>query len=113
MKKEVHEIAEEIKTLIDRLVSMVEKQPSAKITHKEIKSPKKVEGALGAIMILIEEGFFDTPKNLSSIMEKLQELGRYYPRSTVGMNLLNLTKRRMFSRIKEKKTKNWQYVLRV
>ena len=106
-------IAEQIKLLLDELVTMVEDKPTSKSTSKhqivKVVAPK---GASGALAMLMNEGFFDTPKDISTIMEKLKEIGRYYPQTSVSMNLLNLTKRRTFNRLKDKETKNWLYVLR-
>ena len=62
--------------------------------------------------ILIEEGFFDTPKELPPIMERLKEIGRYHKAPAVGMNLLELTRKRILNRFKNKSTKNWEYVIR-
>ena len=70
------------------------------------------KGAIGALTMLTEEGFFDTPKDISAIMEKLKEIGRYYPKTAVSMNLLNLQRRKVFSRLKNKDTKKYEYVLR-
>ncbi|GAG80702.1 unnamed protein product, partial [marine sediment metagenome] len=38
--------------------------------------------------------------------------GHYHKRTAVAMNLLNLTKRRILNRFKNKETKNWEYVIR-
>lgn len=106
-------IAEQIKVLLDELVTMAGENPTSKPSSKRqvanIVAPK---GASGTLTMLINEGFFDAPKDISTIMEKLKEIGRYYPQTTVSMNLLNLTKRRIFNRLKDKETKNWLYVLR-
>ncbi len=112
MKKKVEKIVEQIKELVDQLAEMSGGQAPAQKPSKRAKSPSIKKGASGALSQLTEEGFFDSPKELSVIMIKLQEIGHYYPRPSVSMNLLNLTKRRTFSRIKDPKTKHWQYVLR-
>jgi len=111
MKRDAQKIADEIKKLVDQLVAMSGDNSKGKIPQQS-KPANVPKGASGAITTLIEEGFFDTPKDLSSIMEKLAEIGRYYPRPTVSMNLLNLTKRRILHRLKDKETENWKYVLR-
>jgi hypothetical protein len=111
MKKDAQEIIGEIKNLLDQLAGICE----GKLIKKSVKQSKSIniaKGASGALSMLIEEGFFDEPKDISVIMGKLQEIGRYYPCPTVAMNLLNFTKRRVFNRLKNKETKNWQYVLR-
>jgi hypothetical protein len=112
MQKNPHQIAEEIKRLVDQLVDSTKSiPPHTKITNR--KSPaKSTEGATGALSVLIEEGFFDSPKGLSAVTVKLQEIGRHYPQPSVSMNLLNLTRRRTLIRIRDSKTKLWQYVVR-
>ena len=105
-------IVEQIKLLLDELIVLVGEKPPLKsnIKNKVANAPRK--GASGALAMLTDEGFFDSPKEISTIMEKLKEIGRHYPQTTVAMNLLNLTKRRIFNRLKDKGSKNWLYVLR-
>lgn len=111
MKKTAKEIAKEIKELVDQLAAISSAGTSAEKHSVKLK-PKDKKGASGALSMLIEEEFFDTPKNLSAIMNRLKEIGRYYPRPTVSMNLLNLTRRRTLNRMPDSKTKKWIYVLR-
>lgn len=112
MKKKAQEIAEQIKDLVDQLVALSVEQTPDKKPSKGVKPAKSTKGASGALLILMEEGFFNKPRDLPAVMSRLEEIGRYYPKTTVSMNLLNLTKRRTFSRIKNNKTKKWQYTLR-
>ncbi len=112
MKQNPQIIAEQIRNLLDELVAMTADKTRIKKTGTKRVSGTLPKGASGALKILTDDGFFDTPQDLSGIMEKLKEIGRYYPRASISMNLLNLTKRREFSRIKDKETKNWLYVLR-
>ncbi len=106
-------IINEIKKLLDELSSAC----GVKSAHKQPTNKTKVstsfpKGVLGAINMLIEENFFDTPKEISVIIEKLKEVGHYHKRTAISMNLLNLTKRRILNRFKNKETKNWEYVTR-
>ena len=106
-------IADQIKTLLDELVIMTgEKILSKSDTKKIVLNPIAKKGAAGALAVLTNEGFFDSPKDISTIMDKLKEIGRYYPQTAVSMNLLNYTKRRAFTRLKDKETKNWLYVIK-
>ena len=107
-----HKIAEQIKSLIDDLVAMTGEKVHTKKEIKGRTSGAIPKGASGALKILTDDGFFDAPQDIAKIMEKLKEIGRYYPQTSISMNLLNLTKRREFNRIKDKATKNWLYVLR-
>lgn len=111
MIKESQRIAEQIKKLVDQLASIantesLDGKPSLKV------KPKTKTGASGAISILIEEGFFNQPRDLSTVMSRMREIGHWHKKETVAMNLLNLTKRRTFNRIKDSKTKKWNYVIR-
>jgi hypothetical protein len=111
MKNKAQEIAKQIKQLLDQLVALSGAGPSARKPSAQVIPPAQ-KGCSGGISILAEEGFFDSPKDLSVITGRLKEIGRHYSQSTVSMNLLNLTKRRTFNRLKDTKTKKWQYVLR-
>ncbi len=112
MQKTPQHIAEEIKRLVDQLVEITNSTSSNRKRNNQISSVKGKKGAIGAISILIEEGFFDSPKDLPSVMERLQEIGRHYPQPSIAMNLLNLTRKRTLIRMKDGKTKPWQYVIR-
>jgi len=106
-------IISEIKDLLDEL----EGSFGVKAGHSQVTKKIKVDtspprGALGAINMLIEEKFFDTPKEISAVIEKLKEVGHYHKSTAIAMNLLNLTKKRILNRFKNKKTKNWEYVIR-
>lgn len=101
-------LGNKIKKLIDQLAQMVS---SSKASTKSAKK-RDFKGASGALNMLIDEGFFDSPKDLSSIKGKLEEIGRYYSDSLVAMNLLNLTKRRILNRLRDNKTRIWRYILR-
>ena len=106
-------IISEIKGLLDELGSSFglkfSYSQSVNKTKASVSLPK---GALGAISMLIEEKFFNIPKEMSAVIEKLKELGHYHKSTAVAMNLLNLTKRRTLNRFKNKETKNWEYVIR-
>ncbi len=106
-------IINEIKGLLDELSSSLGvKFAYSQATNKAKVSASFPKGALGAINMLIEENFFDTPKEISVVIEKLKEMGHYHKPTAVAMNLLNLTKRRILNRFTNNKTKNWEYVIR-
>ena len=104
----------EIRELIDELEGVLGKSstPRQKTSSKQSTPVATPKGALGAIMMLIEEGFLDTPKEASLLAKRLQEIGHYHKSQTIAMNLLNLTRRRTLNRFKNKETKNWEYVIR-
>ena len=112
MHRDQKTILLEMKKLINELeLTMAGRLPNhKKQVQKKLPSTVVHKGAIGAINILIEEKFLDTPKTLDAIMQKLKEIGHYHKKQTVSMNLLNLTKRRKLSRFKNKK--KWEYVIR-
>lgn len=104
-------IISEIKILLDELGGAFGlKSPQGKTTIHTSNTAQK--GALGAINMLIDEKFFDTPQKISAIIERLKEIGHYHKPTAIAMNLLNLTKRRTLNRFKNRETNNWEYVIR-
>ena len=115
MNKKQKGIVLKMRNLLDEL----EKASGIKQSdHKKTRLKQSVsiarKGVMGAILTLVEEGFFNKPQTKSKIMEKLKEIGHYDKPETVSMNLLNLTKKRKkLNRFKHKKYKNqWEYVIR-
>ena len=106
-------IIDEMKVLLNELSSFYgAKSFHGKAISQKSKSIALPKGALGAINTLINEKFFDVPREISVVMERLKEIGHYHKRTAIAMNLLNLTKRRALNRFKNKETKNWEYVIR-
>jgi len=108
-------ILSEIKSLVDELEGTMGGPPSAYKKPSKNKQPSPVvvpKGAHGAIAMLIDEGFFNVPKEIAAVLEKLKDIGHYHDRTAIAMNLLNLTKRKVLNRFKNKETKNWEYVIR-
>ena len=102
----------QIKALLEELAVVTEKNASSTSESEGPVHSTITKGCSGAIKMLTDEGFFASPKDIATVMSRLEEIGRYYPQTTVSMNLLNLAKRRTFNRIKNKDTKNWLYVIR-
>jgi len=113
MTREPNAIINDIKKLLAELENSL---GTSDARNKKPARPTKVssvpKGALNAIMMLIEEDFLNSPKEISAVMKKLKEIGHYHKGTAVAMNLLNLTKRRILNRFKNKETKNWEYVIR-
>lgn len=53
------------------------------------------------LMLLVDEGFFKKPKELSSVKAALAERGHVYPVTTLSPALLRLVRRRYLRRIKQ------------
>jgi|SRR5579872_6407547 len=79
--------------------------------EKKAKKRKKVGGsATDHILQLREEGFFNKPKSLVEIKNKLEEIGVFYPITSLSGVVLSLTKKRILGRIP--KDAVWKYVKR-
>lgn len=105
-------IISQIKALLDQLSTLAGSTTPKTIGKRHTTSSDVPKGAVGALNMLLTEGFLDTPKDISTIMEKLTEIGHYHKQTAIAMNLLNLTKRRVLNRFKNKEKKNWEYVIR-
>ncbi len=112
MKKRTNEIIAQIRALLNELEGVPAESIQSQKLAAAKTAPKKATGCIGAIQELIEEGFFDTQKTVSQVLEKLKEEGQPYSKALVSMNLLNLVKppRKTLRRIKE--SDQWQYIVR-
>ena len=111
MKKTPQEIADEINLLVGELVHLTGGKKDSVILKKSI-STKDAVGATGGLRMLTSEGYFDSPQDLKTVMEKLRQEGRHYSRQTVAMGLLALVRERILTRFRERDSKNWQYAKR-
>jgi len=75
-------------------------EPSS--TKKVLASPANL------ISEFVGTGFFTTPKELNAVKMALEELGHFYPATTLSPALLRLVRKRQLRRIKE--NKHWVYV---
>ena len=71
--------------------------------HKEKLSATPIN----LISSLIDGGFFRKPKDLAAVKVSLEEIGHFYPVTTLSPALLRLVRRRQLRRIKEQK--RWLY----
>ncbi|HEX4542492.1 MAG TPA: hypothetical protein VH114_04940 [Candidatus Acidoferrum sp.] len=74
------------------------------------KAGKRLPSATDAILELNEEGFFNKPKALADIKQKLADQGMIYPLTTLSGVVLLLVRRRKLGRVKE--DGRWSYVSR-
>lgn len=74
------------------------------------KGGKRLPTATDAILELKEEGFFDKPKALADIKEKLADQGMIYPLTSLSGVVLVLVRRRQLGRVKV--DGRWSYVSR-
>ncbi len=57
-------------------------------------------GPFELIVGLIEKGFFKTPRELGAVRAGLEELGHFYPVTTLSPVMLRLVRRKFLRRIK-------------
>jgi hypothetical protein len=81
-----------------------------KATKVASKSGKRLPSATDAILELKEEGFFNKPKGLADVKEKLASQGMIYPLTSLSGVVLGLVRRRSLGRVKE--DGRWCYVTR-
>jgi len=79
-------------------------------TIKQQKTPQKPKRkSLGnALLDLIDENFFNSPKNLKKISERLEVNAIFYPKTSYPDALLRLIKNKKLRRLKDKN--QWIYV---
>jgi len=83
-----------------------------KTLHSQGGSQKNTSGATGGLRILVDEEYFDNPKQLPGIIERLKQEGRHYSSATISMGLLYLVRERILTRFRDKGDKKWKYVIR-
>lgn len=96
--EEVSKIIQDVKSREEKLEAIRSARTSRKIT------------ATDSILNLKKETFFDKPKTMADIRNKLAENGLIYPTTTLSGILIGLVKRRELGRIKTEKI--WGYVKR-
>ncbi len=78
----------------------------ASSSSSSIKREQKTT-PVNLVSSLIDGGFFRKPKDLGAVKTALEELGHFYPVTTLSPALLRLVRKRQLRRIKEKK--RWLY----
>lgn len=96
--------------LIEKRLDKIEKI----LFNKKGKSPLKnnmhsnYKGLIGSIYDLIGQKFFDAPKELKEIQEKLKANAVFYPRTNYPDALLRLIKKKELRRLRD--NKKWKYI---
>lgn len=101
---------EEVRDLLTRLRPTGKQIKAGKGRNASRNSKKTGPSMPDSIIELKVEGFFNKPKGLADIKEKLASLGRIYPVTSISGTVLSLVKRRELGRVKEKG--RWCYVAR-
>ncbi len=113
MKKTKKELIDSIISQVLELGAMVQDDAEKIKTLSEKKVSKAAPGATGGLRFLINsEKYFDSPKQLGEIIERLKQEGRHYSKQTISMGLLSLVRERLLVRLRNSDDKNWNYVTR-
>lgn len=102
--------AEEVQELLTRLRPTGKQVKTGKERSASRNSKKTRPSMPDSIVELKLEGFFNKPKGLADIKEKLASLGMIYPVTSISGTVLSLVKRRELGRVREKG--RWCYVAR-
>ena len=105
---------EEIKKIIEEHEIRIRKLEELFSSKKEIIKDvnKKYKGLAGGIRLLIDNGFFNTPKSLNEIINELKREGYHNSKAGIASTLSEtFTKsQKVLNRLQEDKV--WKYVLR-
>lgn len=82
--------------------------PAAALRPRTQAGPTSRRGPLELLLVLIDDGFFKTPKELGSVKQALEAQGHFYPTTTLSPLMLRLVRRKILRRIKD--AKRWTYV---
>lgn len=94
---------------IRELLLELEQSLNAALVSKGKIIPKKPRGLTGEVSNLIQEGFFDEPRSLSEIREKLRAEGIKKNSSELMRPLLQLIKKKFLKRDKIEKKYKYQH----
>ena len=100
----------EVAEIVSKLESdiSISKTPKRSTSQKTMRTLKKQKiTPINLISSLIDGGFFRKPKDLAVIKVALEELGHFYPVTSLSPALLRLVRKRQLRRIKDKK--RWLY----
>lgn len=100
---------EEVQDIV-RQLGDVSGRVGKRSSRSAVKAGKRLPTATDAILELKEEGFFDKPKALADVKEKLASQGMIYPMTSLSPVVLILVRRRQLGRVKE--GGRWSYVAR-
>lgn len=109
-------IISEINALLEELAgagstSMRGSDAGSRTSRNKGAKNDKYAGCMGGITYLKDQGFFSTPRGGKEVISELSKEGWHYSSALVSMNLLNLTRSRVLTRIQDGK-KGWLYVVR-
>lgn len=93
------------------LMKQLEREPRSKPTKTQTRGEQSSAGdkptPINLISSLIDGGFFKKPKDLGAVKGALEEMGHYYPVTTLSPSLLRLVRKRQLRRLRDQK--RWLY----
>jgi hypothetical protein len=95
---------------IAKIISHVKKRESQQRAKEAVRRTDGSTNATDFALELREQGFFDKPKTLSAIKDKLAENGLIYPITSLSGVVLTQVRKKNLGRVKEKG--RWAYVRR-
>lgn len=109
-------IISDINALLDELssvgvTSVAGSDTGSPSDKKKVGKNDKYSGCMGGIIYLKDQGFFSRPRGGKEVIVELGKEGWHYSSPLISMNLLNLTRQRVLTRIQDSK-KGWLYVVR-
>jgi hypothetical protein len=100
--------AEEVAKAVALLGLESTTEPTASREKGRKKATEKAKATpINLVSSLIDGGFFRKPKDLASVKVALEEMGHFYPVTTLSPVLLRLVRRRQLRRLKDQK--KWSY----
>lgn len=105
-------IIEQIAQLLEELEREVGVSIRSEKESKKVASEGKFSGLTSEVFNLVAEGFFDKPKNLSSVQKKLKEDGVNKPTTALMKPMLMLIRKKVLGRNKPEKGQ-YQYYKRL
>ena len=83
------------------------RQGRAPVRNRAGKEKKQKPTPINLISTLIDGDFFRKPKDLAAVKVALEEMGHFYPVTTLSPALLRLVRKRQLKRIRDQK--RWLY----
>lgn len=93
---------------VKALIECFENSKRAPASPASAKPRAKKTTLMGLLAELVSDQFFATPRELGGVKRALEEMGHFYPATTLSPTLLRLVRRKHLRRIKEKG--RWLYV---
>ena len=105
----------ELNKKFDAIEKRLEKLEQSLFESTSLQTKSKTstyEGLTGGIRFLLNNNFFDKPKNLSEVVDELKRKGYHYPKESISTSLIRqfVKSKRALTRIKE--NAKWNYVKR-